>query len=224
MVFSTNCSQITNHGLLTFMYQPFYIGENFRISPPGYPPSTDGRTNLVMQRGAFGSGEHETTESCLKVLEYLPGIKGANVLDLGSGTGILAIAALKLGAGHAICVDIEPKAVETAQVNVRLNELDDRVTHITGTLDAVTARDFDLILANIYGDILLDLADSLTARLKPEGRLLLSGILWEYNFDVRQAYEKRGCRVVRNHMLDEFSTIVMQKGGPDGPPLSTSKR
>ena len=164
-----------------------------------------------MQRGAFGSGEHETTESCLKILEHLPGVMGTRVLDLGSGTGILAIAALKLGAGHACCVDIEPKAVATAQINVRFNELADRVTHITGTLEAVTASGFDLILANIYGDILLDLVDSLTARLKPEGLLLLSGILWEDNFDVRQAYERRGCVVVRNHMLDEFSTIVMRK-------------
>ena len=193
------------------MYQPFPIGEKFRITPPGQSPSTDGRIDLVMQRGAFGSGEHETTESCLKIMEGLPGIKGTRVLDLGSGTGILAIAALKIGAGHACCVDIEAKAVETAQINVRLNALDDRVTHITGTLDAVDEQDFDLVLANIYGDILLDLADSLTARLKPQGRLLLSGILWEYNFDVRQAYEKRGCQVVRNYMLDEFSTILLQK-------------
>jgi ribosomal protein L11 methyltransferase len=193
------------------MYQAFPLGEKFRIIPPVHSPSTDGRIDLVMQRGAFGSGEHETTESCLKVLENLSGIKGAHVLDLGSGTGILAIAALKLGADHACCVDIEPKAVETAQVNFRLNQLDDRATHITGTLEAVTASGFDLILANIYGDILLELVDSLTARLKPEGVLLLSGILWEYNFDVRQAYEKRGCEVIRNHMLDEFSTVVMRK-------------
>lgn len=193
------------------MYQPFCIGEKFRITPPGYPPSIDGRIDLLMQRGAFGSGEHETTDSCLKIMEQLPAIKGAHVLDLGSGTGILAIAALKLGANHVCCVDIEPKAVETTQINIRLNDLDDRATHITGTLDFVTAGNFDLILANIYGDILLDLVGSLTVRLKPMGILLLSGILWEYNFDIRQAYEKRGCKVVRNHMLDEFSSIVMQK-------------
>jgi ribosomal protein L11 methyltransferase len=193
------------------MYQPFSIGEKFRITPPGRSPSTDGRIDLVMHRGAFGSGEHETTESCLKIMEALPDIKGAQILDLGSGTGILAIAALKLGADHVFCVDIETKAVETARINFRLNGFDDRATHITGTLDAVSAGDFDLILANIYGDILLDLAGSLTAKLKPEGTLLLSGILWEYNFDVRQAYERRGLQVVRNHMLEEFSTLVMQK-------------
>ena len=84
--------------------------------------------------------------------------------------------------------------------------------HIIGTLDAVQEHNFDLILANIYGDILLALADSLTVKLKSGGALLLSGILWEYNFDVRQAYEKRGCEVIHNRMLDEFSTILMRKG------------
>jgi len=191
------------------MYKPFTIGSQFRITPPNDPAGTDSCIDLVMQRGAFGSGEHETTESCLKILEQRPEMKGAHVLDLGSGTGILAIAALKLGARHVVCVDIEQDAVESARVNCRLNHIDHRVTHITGTLDAVTENNFDFILANIYGDILLDLAESLTTKLKPGGSLLLSGILWEYNFDVRQAYERMGCEVVSNHMLEEFSTTLM---------------
>ena len=192
-------------------YHPFNIGSKFRITPPGHPKSTDNRIDLVMQRGAFGSGEHETTESCLEILGSLPDIPGARVLDLGSGTGILAIAALQLGAKHATCVDIEPKAVENAGTNCRLNGLEDRVTHVTGTLDAVLENDFDIVLANIYGDILLGLAQSLSDKLKSGGTLLLSGILWEYNFDVRQAYEKRGCVVVQNRMLEEFSTVLLRK-------------
>ena len=193
------------------MYPPFKIGTKFRIAPPDNPIGDDDRIDLLMQRGAFGSGEHETTESCLEILECLPEINGAQVLDLGSGTGILAIAALKLNAAHAVCVDIEPSAVETARVNFQLNGLADQVTHITGTLDAITENNFDLILANIYGDILLELVDTLTVRLKSGGTLLLSGILWEFNFDVRQAYEKRGCEVVRNRILEEYSTILMRK-------------
>jgi len=193
------------------MYPPFNVGSKFRIVPPDHPSATDGRIDLVMQRGAFGSGEHETTVSCLEVLESFPEVNGAQVLDLGSGTGILAIAALKLKAAHTVCVDIEPSAVETAQVNFQLNNLDEQATHITGTLDAVKERGFDLILANIYGDILLDLVEPLTAMVKPGGALLLSGILWEYNFDVRQAYKKRGCEIVRNRILEEFSTILLRK-------------
>ena len=193
------------------MYQPFEIATAFRIIPPGEPASTDGRIDLIMQRGAFGSGEHETTVSCLECLAGMSGIKQARVLDLGSGTGILAIAALKLGAAHAVCVDIEAQAVETARLNCRLNDLDEQVTHITGTLDKVEESRFDVILANIYGDILLDLAPALAAKLKPGGTLLLSGILWEDNFAVRQAFAGRGCTVVRNRMLAEFSTLLVQK-------------
>jgi ribosomal protein L11 methyltransferase len=122
------------------MYKPFTIGSQFRITPPNVPAGTDSCIDLVMQRGAFGSGEHETTESCLKVLEQRPEVKGAHVLDLGSGTGILAIAALKLGARHVVCVDIEQDAVESARVNCRLNHIDHRVTHVTGTLDGHPAR------------------------------------------------------------------------------------
>ena len=118
---------------------------------------------------------------------------------------------MQLGAKHAVCVDIEQKAVETAEINCRLNGLADRVTHVTGILDAVTESGFDIVLANIYGDILLGLAQSLSEKLKSGGTLLLSGILWEYNFDVRQAYEKEGCEVIHNRMLEEFSTVLMQK-------------
>lgn len=192
------------------MYRPFPIGNRFRITPPGQPPSTDGRIDLVMQRGAFGSGEHETTESCLTRLETLA-LNGDRLLDLGSGTGILAIAALKLGAGHATCVDIEATAVATAEENCRLNGFDERVRHLTGTLDDVDEAGFDLILANIYGDILIALAAPLVAKARPGATLLLSGILWEYNFDVRQAYERQGCRIVANQMLEEFSTILLEK-------------
>jgi len=191
-------------------YRPFPIGERFRIVPPGTEPDP-GRIDLVMQRGAFGSGEHETTESCLERLEELPALREARVLDLGSGTGILAIAALKLGAAQAVCVDIDAMAVETARTNCRLNGCLDHTVHITGTLADIDEGGFDVVLANIYGDILIDLAVPLTAKVRSEGLLLLSGILWEYNFDVRQAYERQGCRVLKNRLLDEFSTLLLQK-------------
>ena len=191
-------------------YKPFAIGTKFRIAPVDCSPSPD-RIDLVMQRGAFGSGEHQTTRSCLELMENMTGLEAARVLDLGSGTGILAIAALKLGANHAVCVDIEAQAVETARANCALNHLERRTTHIIGTLAEVYKTGFDVILANIYGDILIDLAGPLSGKLKQGGALLLSGILWEYNFDVRKAYEQQGCQVVKNLMLEEFSTVLMKK-------------
>lgn len=164
-----------------------------------------------MDSGAFGSGEHETTASCLDTLESLTEIKGKCLLDLGSGTGILAIGALKLGARSALCVDIDPEAVATCRRNCDLNGVSDQVTHVCGTLDAVDVPSFDLILANIYGDILLAVSELLVAKARTGAHLLLSGILWEYNFDVRQRYEKLGCEVVANRMLQEFSTVLLKK-------------
>jgi ribosomal protein L11 methyltransferase len=192
-------------------FVPFEVGERFRVVPPDVPALDDGRIHLVMAPGAFGSGEHETTASCLEMLATLEGVEGAHLLDLGSGTGILAIAALKLGARHALCVDIDPAAVRTCQANCRLNGVNDRVEHLCGSLDQVDAKPFDLILANVYGDILLALSDRLVARARPGTPLLLSGILYQDDFEVRRRYQALGCAVVLSRMLEEFTTVLLRK-------------
>jgi ribosomal protein L11 methyltransferase len=193
-------------------FTPFKIGERFRVSPPGTPASSDARIDLVMAPGAFGSGEHETTTSCLELLAALPDLSAARVLDLGSGTGILAIAALKLGARSALCVDIDPAAVRTCELNCRLNGVGDRVEHVCGTLDQVESEGFELILANLYGDRLLVAAEVLVAKTRPGGALLLSGILYEDSSDVRRRYQELGCAVLRNRMLEEFTTVLLRRG------------
>jgi len=192
-------------------YHPFTIGEQFLIVPPDLASVNDNRHQLVMERGAFGSGEHETTRSCLELLESLPYSKQTRILDLGSGTGILTIAALLLNPGRSWCIDIEETAVRSCQRNCQINHLDDAVTHVCGTLELLDEGEFNLILANIYGDILLDVAEGLVDKATSGANLILSGILWEYNFDVRQKYQKLGCRVIKNRLLDQYSTILLQK-------------
>jgi ribosomal protein L11 methyltransferase len=86
------------------VFSPFEIGARFRIVPPRASLAERSRIDLVMAAGAFGSGEHETTRSCLEILQSLADLENARVLDLGSGTGILSIAAIKLGARKALCV------------------------------------------------------------------------------------------------------------------------
>ncbi len=199
------------------LFTAFPVGKHFNIVPeqdsielkpnPNTPAT---RLDIIMSAGAFGSGEHETSASCLEELEQLGDLHGKKVLDLGSGTGILAIAALKLGAASALCVDIEPKAVETCTYNCVLNQVNDQVQHCCGSTEDIGAESFDLIIANIYGDILIDIATELVPRAKPGSTILLSGILYEYNFDVRQRYQRLGCAVLKNRMLNEFSTIVLQ--------------
>ena len=192
-------------------YTPFDIGQRFTVVPAANVPVAENRIQLVMDRGAFGSGEHETTQSCLEILETLPFIENQKSLDLGSGTGILTIATLLLNPGTAWCVDIEQSAVESAQRNCSFNKIDESITHICGTLDQLEDDKFNLILANIYGDILLEVAEELVDKAEKGTILLLSGILWEYNFDVRKKYQKLGCKLIKNQLLTEFSTILMQK-------------
>lgn len=194
-------------------YSPFTLGERFTITPPNTRPASDRkRLTLVMERGAFGSGEHETTRSCIELLEGLPDLDPLKALDLGSGTGILTIAALLLNRdGHSLCVDIDPVAVDSCRRNCRINGVEQRVQNVCGTLDTIAEQGFNLVLANIYGDILLDVAELLVDKTRKHGYLLLSGILWEYNFEVKQKYRKLGCRLEKSLLMDEFCTLLFQK-------------
>jgi ribosomal protein L11 methyltransferase len=166
---------------------------------------------VVITRGAFGSGEHETTLSCLEILEDLDAVYGATVLDLGSGTGILAIAALALGARSAVCVDTSWKAVKTARRNCELNRMTDKIRHVAGTLADAGGSNYDLVLANIYSDVLLGSASELVDRARPGATLLLSGIPWEDAYRVEKVYRDLGCTLETKKMLTEYCTLVLTR-------------
>jgi ribosomal protein L11 methyltransferase len=187
-----------------------YCGGRLCVVAPGQLPPTD-RVPVVVAAGAFGSGEHETTASCLQVLEGLEDLGDAHVLDLGSGTGILAIAAVKLGAASATCVDTDPAAVTVARYNADLNGVASRVAHVEGELGSLDRGGFDLAVANLYADVLLAVAADLVARVRPGGTLVLSGIAWEHDWDVRQRYLQLGCGLLRHRMLAEYSTVVLRR-------------
>jgi ribosomal protein L11 methyltransferase len=193
------------------VFAPFEIGGRLRIVPPGTPLATGSRIDLAMAAGAFGSGEHETTRSCLELLQTSVDPENARVLDLGSGTGILSVAALKLGARSALCVDDDPAAVETCKLNCELNGVGGSVEHVCGTIDRVASSGFELVLANLYGDILLAAAAELLSRASPRASLLLSGILHEDNFDVVRRYRELGCSVLVNRRLEEFTTVLLRR-------------
>src|SRR5919108_639714 len=109
------------------IFRPFTVG-GFVIIPEGESaPPGEGIPLVLGKKGAFGSGEHETTASCLEELERLPGVEGMRCLDLGSGTGILAIAAVRLGARSVVAADIDPAAAASCADNARLNGMSDRV-------------------------------------------------------------------------------------------------
>jgi ribosomal protein L11 methyltransferase len=193
------------------IFKPFHLG-GFTIIPEGFPQPDNCGIPLVMGRkGAFGSGEHETTASCLDILARLPAINGAKVLDLGSGTGILAIAALKLGAAEAVAVDIEWPAALSCSQNAMLNGTASTCHIVCGELGSVRETAFNLVVANIYADILMPLADSLVERTLPGGHILLSGIPLQDKYDIWRRYTNLGCQEADAFIGEEFVTYLLQK-------------
>ncbi|MEP7040052.1 MAG: 50S ribosomal protein L11 methyltransferase [Chloroflexota bacterium] len=126
---------------------------------------------------AFGTGLHPTTRGCLTLLQSISPMP-AVVLDVGSGSGILALAALRLGAERAVCYDTDPLAVEATVANSAANGLADRVTALAGSLPPTPPREpYQLVLANLVASVLIDLAAPLAAHTAPGGTLLASGVI-----------------------------------------------
>lgn len=192
------------------IFTSFSIGR-YTILPAGdEPPQPCGLPIVLGKKGAFGSGEHETTASCLELLPQIPGISGCTALDLGSGTGILAIAAALIGAANVAAVDLEWPAAFSCAENVALNGLEQKVHTICGELGCVGNHPFDLVMANIYADILMPLADKLVALTRSGGHLLLSGIPLQDKFDIVHRYTSLGCRVVDSRIGEDFATYLLR--------------
>jgi len=157
-------------------FVPLPVGKRFVILPP-WETAPPGRTPLVIDPGmAFGTGHHETTRSCIILIERYAGEVGRErFLDLGTGTGLLAIAALHLGFRHVEGVDTDPLAIEAARMNVTLNHAS-AIRLAEGGLDAATGT-FDMIAANLISGTLVSLADGIARRTRQGGMAVLSGIL-----------------------------------------------
>ena len=187
-------------------YKPMEIGDRLTVIPEwestGVP---EDRVALRLNPGlTFGTGSHATTRLCLTALEkHITG--GQTVLDLGCGSGILSIAALVLGASHALAVDIDPKAVDVAYENAALNGIGkDRYTVRAGDVitDTALAQEiaqerYPLVLANIVADVIIPLSAQVPALLEQDGVFLCSGIIDTRADEVQAALEKNGLRVIR---------------------------
>ena len=188
-------------------YHPIAIGSRLMIVPAWLEPPDDGRIPIRMDPGmAFGTGTHPTTQLCLEFIDEWfakPGRPAAPaVIDVGCGSGILAVAALKLGAGRALGVDIDPLAVKVAGENAALNGVQDRFELGEGSLAEVlkgkfSLRQAPLVLANILAPVLSQLLDEGLGRLlAPGGALVLSGIIDTQADGVIAAAERNGLRLV----------------------------
>lgn len=184
-------------------FNPMEVGEKLLIRPSwrdDYDPK--GRTVLNIDPGlAFGTGSHETTRLCLETIEkYLK--EGDTVLDVGCGSGILAIASLLLGAKSAVGVDIDETAVKTAIENAEINNVSDKFTAICGDLTEKVTGKYNLIVANIVADAIIFLSKGVKEFMNEDTVYIMSGIIdtrgdevanaISADFDIIQRYEEKG--------------------------------
>ncbi len=168
-------------------FMPMRFGERLWVSPAGFVVDADDAVVVRLDPGlAFGTGTHATTALCLEWLDKIE-IAGKTLLDFGCGSGILAIAGLKLGAKSVTAVDIDPQAITATRQNALNNEVDKRLV-TTLQIDQLDDQ-FDIVIANILARTLVDHAGLVCDRLKPGGQLALSGILAEQVVDVTAAYQ-----------------------------------
>lgn len=200
-------------------YKPLPIGQRLLICPSWEQADPRGRMLLSLDPGmAFGTGGHHTTRMCLEYLEQRVR-EGDEMLDLGCGSGILSIAALLLGASHAIGVDIDPMAEKTAGENAALNGIGpDRYTVLAGDVlaDAALAarlaqKRYDVIAANIVADVIIGLCPTIPPLLKEGGCFLVSGVIAERLKDVLDALARNGMKALDVRQGEDWRAILAER-------------
>lgn len=177
-------------------FTPLQMGERLWIVPSWHAPPNPDAVNLRLDPGlAFGTGTHATTALCLAWLDELAvagNLDGLEVLDVGCGSGILAIAALKLGADRATATDIDPQALSASRDNAERNAIAEDRLQLCYPEQLEASRHFPLVIANILAGPLVELAGEIASRVSPGGRLALSGILEGQTDEVLGAYQEQG--------------------------------
>lgn len=162
---------------------------------------------VIDPKMSFGTGEHQTTKICLQLVEKFVEA-GMNVLDIGSGTAILAIASVKLGAEKAIAIDNDQLCFENGIENVKQNSVDDSVQVRQGEIQSIIEKDFDLIIANIHKNVLIEISGEIMKRLKIGGKVILSGLLEADYKDINVVYSEIGFNQIDFIQLDEWIGVV----------------
>jgi len=202
-------------------YHPIPVGDGLMIVPAWLEPETGGRLPIRIDPGmAFGTGTHPTTQLCLALTEafFQQNSGSPRVLDIGCGSGILAVAALKLGAGHALGVDIDPLAMEASRQNAALNGVDNQQLELgVGSVAEVrqgrfNLRQGELVFANILAPVLVRLLDEgLGELVSPGGWLVLSGILAEQSSEVEAALARHKLELLQRKQSGDWVALAAQR-------------
>jgi len=185
---------------------------------PGLAEPDDPQTIVLDCPHAFGTGKHPTTLLCLRFLAQMAGmetrgggLRGLRVLDFGCGTGILALAAAKMGCARALGVEIDPDAAKAAKRNVTLNHLDGIVEIREGSWEAAPGR-FDLVLANVVAGVLFKVGRDIPAYLKPGGRAVVSGFGEKQDGEIRRLFEDSGLIVYEKASEGDWCALLLKDG------------
>lgn len=189
------------------------IGEKLVIRPSWEDyDNTNNRKVLSIDPGAaFGTGTHATTSLCLQILEQH--INGeSTVLDIGCGSGILAIAGVLLGAKNAVGVDIDAQSVKVAKENAEINNVSDKIEFLVGDLaDKITDK-YTVVCANIVADVILKLLENVSDFMEEDAVLITSGIINIRKDDVLSGFERYGFKVIEEHTKENWYAFVCKKG------------
>jgi len=187
-------------------FKPTRVGRHLIVTPPWeYPALGLNDIPIIIDPGmAFGTGSHPTTQLCLAVLEdtIRP---GQSVADIGTGSGILAIAAAKLGAANVAANDIDSLAVKIARENAEVNGV-----HIAIEETAPTGT-YDIVVANILADVIIEMSQALKGLLQPGGVLIASGIIDTREADVQNALEAASLSHLKTRRQDDWVAIIVQR-------------
>lgn len=191
-------------------FSPVEIDNLMVIRAAHHPAPAEGIVDIIVKPSmSFGSGHHHTTRMMCRTIHSLE--PAGRVLDVGCGTGVLSIAAIKCGAERADAVDIDPWSTASAEEAASLNGIAEKITVLLGTVEVVEGRTYDMVVANINRNIILNDIDHYTAALNEGGKLLLSGFLTEDIADITTAVTERGLRPIAQSEEEGWVCLAFEK-------------
>ncbi len=195
-------------------FQILRIGKSFVVRPTwrDYEPREGDRVIHLDPGMAFGTGLHPSTEMCMLFAEEVD-LDGRDVLDIGAGSGILAIGALRAGASSAVAVEIDPVAARALAENVKLNDMDDRITVIAAPIDQAGLGDatYPVVFGNLIARILADNAEAIARHIAPGGILIASGIIEEREQLVVDAFQPLGVSVKARKQAGDWVALLLER-------------